>query len=63
MSVAHSFLLLSGIPLYEYIHFTHSAGESHWVVSFWDDMNVTAMNIHIQGLCGPMFLFLLAKYL
>lgn len=63
MSVGHSFLLLSSIPLYEYVHFTYSVAESHWVVTFWDDMNVAAMNIHIQVLCVPMFLFLLGKYL
>lgn len=62
-SVGHSIVLLGSVPLYEYIQLAHSAAEGHWVVSFWDGMNAAAMNIHVHVLCGPLFLFLLGKYL
>lgn len=62
MSVVRSLILLSSIPLCGYVQFTSSAAEGHWVV-FWNDRKAAAKNIHIQGLCGHMFLFLLDIHL
>lgn len=56
--ILYSFFMANNIPLYEYTVFCLSI----WVVSTFGYVNSTAVNIHVQFLCGHIFSFLLGNY-